>query len=457
MTGSNTTYAICGNIRRMGESDDSLIRLSKRDNIIAKIMSPVECTSETQPRQNRDIHSVLYNKFLDGALNTPKSQRILPLVNSNNDSGYNSPDCSPSKSPLCTGGIQSVFDSPKKCHSRPVQKFPKVVFDVPALRDDFYTNVFHWGASNKIAIALDKAAYTWNADTRACSRLELPYQERGNVYISSLCWDSEGETLAIANNKGTVSMCTEDRVLKDIELRKKATICVMKWEGNILYSGTDQGEIYFYDTRCQHIQLRVSVGHRDMCGMQLLTGSPYMATGSDDGCVLIWDNRSRECVREIDAHTGCSKALAWCPWRSSFLATGGGACDRYIRIWQVHTGEKVAEVYTKAQVCGLLWSEAYHELASSLASTPEYTINDIVLWRMNSLTFEPQAILQRHLDRPLHMDLSPDKTTIGTCFIFMPDAGADEALCLWDCFPSQRRESVDSRDVSPLCLDRSIR
>ncbi|XP_005090304.1 40S ribosomal protein S21 [Aplysia californica] len=36
MTGAYKTYAICGAIRRMGESDDSLIRLAKRDGVIAK-------------------------------------------------------------------------------------------------------------------------------------------------------------------------------------------------------------------------------------------------------------------------------------------------------------------------------------------------------------------------------------------------------------------------------------
>merc|ERR1712198_347759 len=36
MTGSNKTYAICGNIRRMGESDDSLVRLAKRDGVVSK-------------------------------------------------------------------------------------------------------------------------------------------------------------------------------------------------------------------------------------------------------------------------------------------------------------------------------------------------------------------------------------------------------------------------------------
>merc|ERR1712198_110640 len=36
MTGQYKTYAVCGAIRRMGESDDSLIRLAKNDGIIAK-------------------------------------------------------------------------------------------------------------------------------------------------------------------------------------------------------------------------------------------------------------------------------------------------------------------------------------------------------------------------------------------------------------------------------------
>merc|ERR1711915_783025 len=36
MTGQYKTYAICGEIRRMGESDDSLTRLAKRDGLLPK-------------------------------------------------------------------------------------------------------------------------------------------------------------------------------------------------------------------------------------------------------------------------------------------------------------------------------------------------------------------------------------------------------------------------------------
>merc|ERR1712226_18699 len=34
ITGSNVTYAICGNLRKMGESDDALNRLAAQDGLI---------------------------------------------------------------------------------------------------------------------------------------------------------------------------------------------------------------------------------------------------------------------------------------------------------------------------------------------------------------------------------------------------------------------------------------
>ncbi|XP_008543520.1 40S ribosomal protein S21-like [Microplitis demolitor] len=36
MTDTHKMYAICGAIRRMGESDDCIVRLAKKDGIIAK-------------------------------------------------------------------------------------------------------------------------------------------------------------------------------------------------------------------------------------------------------------------------------------------------------------------------------------------------------------------------------------------------------------------------------------
>lgn len=37
MTGANKVYALCGKIRGMGESDDSLMRLARKDGIVANL------------------------------------------------------------------------------------------------------------------------------------------------------------------------------------------------------------------------------------------------------------------------------------------------------------------------------------------------------------------------------------------------------------------------------------
>lgn len=44
------------------------------------------------------------------------------------------------------------------------------------------------------------------------------------------------------------------------------------------------------------------------------------------------------------------KALAWCPWQASLLASGGGTADRCIRFWNCNTGTCVNTIDTKSQV-----------------------------------------------------------------------------------------------------------
>lgn len=47
----------------------------------------------------------------------------------------------------------------------------------------------------------------------------------------------------------------------------------------------------------------------------------------------------------------CSvKALAWCPWQPSILASGGGTSDRHIRIWNANSGSCISALDTCSQV-----------------------------------------------------------------------------------------------------------
>ncbi|XP_060606367.1 cell division cycle protein 20 homolog [Ruditapes philippinarum] len=82
--------------------------------------------------------------------------------------------------------------------------------------------------------------------------------------------------------------------------------------------------------------------------------------------------------------------------------------------------ERLGEIVTNSQVCGLLWSEEYNELVSALgSSSPDK--NDLIVWNMKKFEFEALAKLRHHTARPLHIALSPDKTTIAS-------AGADPGI-----------------------------
>jgi len=65
----------------------------------------------------------------------------------------------------------------------------------------------------------------------------------------------------------------------------------------------------------------------------------------------------------------------------------------------------------------VLWSDEYTELVTALGSTtPEK--NDIIVWDMKNCKFEPIARLKQHKARPLHIAMSPDKTTVGKKTVF---------------------------------------
>ena len=54
------------------------------------------------------------------------------------------------------------------------------------------------------------------------------------------------------------------------------------------------------------------------------------------------------------SHQAAVKAVAWCPWQSGVLASGGGTADRCIRTWNCNTGNLLNTVDTKSQVSSLM-------------------------------------------------------------------------------------------------------
>lgn len=64
-------------------------------------------------------------------------------------------------------------------------------------------------------------------------------------------------------------------------------------------------------------------------------------------------------------HTAAVKAIAFCPWRDSLVATGGGSHDKCIHFYHTTSGVTLATIAVHAQVTSLIWSTTRREIAAT--------------------------------------------------------------------------------------------
>ena len=137
--------------------------------------------------------------------------------------------------------------------------------------------------------------------------------------------------------------------------------------------------------------------------------------------LCIWDARYETPTHTLTDHQAAVKALAWCPFQSNLLASGGGTADRTIKFWNTTTGACLNSIDTGSQVCALQWNRHEKEILSSHG----FSQNQLCLWKYP--TMAKVAEMNGHTSRVLHLAQSPDGTTVAS-------AAADETLRFWKCF-----------------------
>jgi len=144
--------------------------------------------------------------------------------------------------------------------------------------------------------------------------------------------------------------------------------------------------------------------------------------------VVIVKEANVRCIFSTHEHKAAIKALAWSPEGGGILASGGGAMDRQIIIWNVIDGRKLRWIDTGNQICSLLWSITTNELVTTESGT-----NTVSLWNASSL--DRIAAFPFHRSRVLYSVLMPagDKVVA---------AGADSILSFWDLFPRRYEKKV---------------
>ncbi|WVO18705.1 hypothetical protein L204_106425 [Cryptococcus depauperatus] len=340
----------------------------------------------------------------------------------------------------------------KETKKRAPPYMPERVLDAPGFEDDYYLNLVDWSCSNRVAIGLGDMGYVWDAETGEVSGLGSAPAEEDSNKVTSVSWSNDGAYLAIGLDTGAVEIW-------DVEESKKmrtmaghqARVPSLSWYGHVLTSGCRDGNLWHHDVRVAKHKIGELKGHNaEVCGLAWRADGQLLASGGNDNVVNCWDGRMNASIlapsddpdhtpRVVPKwtkrnHTAAVKAIAWCPWQSSLLATGGGTADKHIHFWSTSTGARTASLATSTQVTSLIFSPHSKEILG----THGYPENTLTLWSYPSL--EKVWEVPAHDSRIISSSLSPDGTTVCT-------GAGDENLKFWKVWEAkQAKKGVDKED-----------
>ncbi|KAH9605923.1 hypothetical protein KSS87_008884 [Heliosperma pusillum] len=341
---------------------------------------------------------------------------------------------------------------PVRPRQRNIPQTADKTLDAPRLLDDYYVNLLDWSSNNVLAIALGNTVYLWNANT--CSVSELFTVDEDTGPVTSVSWVSDGCHIAVGFHNSHVQLwdATTNKLVRTLREGHQARVGSLAWNRHILTSGSMDCSIINNDVRVRGHIVETYQGHRgQICGLKWSQSGQKLASGGNDNLVYIWDQSltpaRTQWLHRFQDHRAAVRALAWCPFQSNMLASGGGGADGCIKFWNTDTGACLNSVNTGSQVCSLLWSKTDRELLSSHGS-PQ---NQLTLWKYPSMTkmAEPSG----HQSRVLFTTQSPDGCTVASA------AGADdETLRFWKVFGEpEKTKPADKRAPEPFAHFSRIR
>lgn len=319
--------------------------------------------------------------------------------------------------------------------TRHIPSAPERCLDAPDMVDDYYLNLLDWSCANVVAVALGQSVYLWNATSGTTEMLcELQGEED---YVTSVSWIKEGGGYLAVGTAGADVQLWDVEKMKQVRSMRghTARVGALDWNSHILSSGSRDSSIMHHDVRVRDHVTSVLRGHeQEVCGLKWSPDGSMLASGGNDNMLCIWSAGASAGVATaatggaspatvapmhvLREHTAAVKALAWCPWSRTTLASGGGTSDRCIKTWNAATGSLLKSVDTGSQVCSLLFNPNHRELIS----THGFSRNEVAVWKYP--TFTKVRELMGHTGRVLHMAAGPDGSSVVT-------AGADESLRFW--------------------------
>ncbi|KAI5799847.1 WD40-repeat-containing domain protein [Geopyxis carbonaria] len=309
----------------------------------------------------------------------------------------------------------------RRAYRRTVPTTPFRVLDAPGLRDDYYCSLLAYNpATHSLAVGLHSDVYSWDEKGGA-----KPFEAYSASHVTSLAFSSaEGHNniLAIGRIDGSLGLWSPEEQGPRVTKGHAAGLACIAWKPIVtpkpdhlrhpayqstwytedLLVGDEMGNVYLYAVEwntsgrglresTMTLIRRLVVHTQQICGLAWSSDGEQFATGGNDNVAHLFDTcdildgvglGEDPDLRPVQGgeryrwpHGAAVKAIAFCPWQRSLLATGGGSNDRCIHFFHTFSGAPLATINVSAQVTSLLWSTSRREIAATFGyANPDHPV-----------------------------------------------------------------------------------
>ncbi|CAI4062899.1 hypothetical protein SKDZ_07G4670 [Saccharomyces kudriavzevii ZP591] len=297
---------------------------------------------------------------------------------------------------------------PQKGLQRPVKRvkshIPYRVLDAPCLRNDFYSNLISWSTTtNNVLVGLGCSVYIWSEKDGAISILDHQYLSEKRDLVTCVSFCPYNTYFIVGTKFGRILLYDQKEFFHSTKKDEKEPvfvfqtesfkgICCLEWfkPGDVckFFIGEENGNVSLFEIKNLHFPLKkwnkrqkfeeenliglklhstYQAQAQQVCGISLNEHSGLLAVGGNDNSCSLWDisNLDKPVKKFVLPHKAAVKAIAFCPWSKSLLATGGGSKDRCIKFWHTSTGTLLDEIYTSGQVTSLIWSLRHKQIVAT--------------------------------------------------------------------------------------------
>ena len=303
-------------------------------------------------------------------------------------------------------------------HSRGRKKPPPAeltatsLVHAPGLTNDFYFNLVSWSnTSNNIMVALNRFAYMWELTTHQVD--PILYHEYHTISCVSCSGGNWAALGTVAGKVFLVDQNFKNKVVAHYEGQGNTIHSICWVDDNLMLASDHTGEVVLLGIHSRQLVVQYRFHHHRqlVCGIAINRDRSQVAFGSNDNTVSVWDvtKITAPKLQCVLSHTAAVKAMAFCPWTKSLLATGGGTRDRSIKFWHTHSGSLLHTFLAGAQVTCIMWSQYQRQLVATYGFG--HTGPALVVYRYPGMEAVGRAMALAAV-RILAATISPDGTQV---------------------------------------------